>query len=106
MTQAAEVPMGNTEKCCAFLMAWKHFCYISEVSGLIHPAVCHSQPTLSHNRQTRTIVQTVKWQCVLHANAFNLNCLHSRLFLHLAVALHARFHGLAEAHVSMDIQPS
>jgi len=33
-----EVPtenVGNVAKFCAFTMAWKHFHYISEVSGLI-----------------------------------------------------------------------
>ena len=51
-----------------------------------------------------TIVQEV---AVRAANTFNLNRLHSRSLscppYSLAVALHARSHGLAEVHVGMDV---
>jgi len=44
VTQAAysspyEAPMGNTGNVITFFtfnMAWKHFCYVSEVSSLTH----------------------------------------------------------------------
>ena len=55
----------------------------------------HSQPALSCDRQTRTMVQKV---AVRTANAFNMNSLHfysvSRRPCSLAVAFHARFRGL------------
>ena len=66
-------------------------------------ATVHSQPALSCDCQTNTIVQKV----AVRAANINLNRLRSRSLSRrsLAVTLHAHSHGLAEPD-GMDIQPS
>ena len=58
---------------------------------------CHSQPVLSRDRQTRTMVQKVS--CHAYCQCIHLNSLRfysvSRQPCSLAVALHARYHGLS-----------
>ena len=77
-----------------------HARHVLEAS--VHPASCHSQPALSSDRQTRP--HSSEQKVAVHAtNTFNLNLLRTCSLscrpCSLAIALHARSHGLADVHI-------